>query len=66
MAELRFDDLRRLREVVKTIMRFHGWPPQFVNDYEADKWIEAQGPEVAARMTKEAVDNGIAEKKLFV
>jgi len=38
-------------------MKHH--PKDFVNDYEADKIIEAIGPEVAARMIKVGVDSGI-------
>jgi len=47
-----------LRQVVKVVhMKHH--PKDFVNDYEADKIIEAIGPEVAARMIKVGVDSGI-------
>ncbi len=47
-----------LRRVVKVVhMKHH--PKDFVNDYEADKIIEAIGPEVAARMIKVGVDSGI-------
>jgi len=47
-----------LRRVVKVVhMKHH--PKDFVNDYEADKIIEAIGPEVAARMIKVGIDKGI-------
>jgi len=47
-----------LRRVVKVVhMKHH--PKDFVNDYEADKIIEAIGPEVAARMIKVGMDRGI-------
>jgi len=47
-----------LRRVVKVVhMKHH--PKDFVNDYEADKIIEAIGPEVAARMIRVGVDSGI-------
>jgi hypothetical protein len=48
-----------LRRVVKVVhMKHH--PKDFVNDYEADKIIEAIGPEVAARMIKVGMDRGIS------
>lgn len=50
-----------LRRVVKVVhMKHH--PKDFVNDYEADKIIEAIGPEVAGRMIKVGVDNGIINR----
>ena len=39
-------------------MKHH--PKDFVNDYEADKIIEAIGPEIAARMIKVGMDRGIS------
>jgi len=38
-------------------MKHH--PKDFVNDYEADKIIEAIGPEVAGRMIKVGIDKGV-------
>lgn len=50
-----------LRRVVKVVhMKHH--PKDFVNDYEADKIIEAIGPEVAARMIKVGSDHGIINR----
>lgn len=49
------NDLQRLREIVKRIHLKH-YPKAMVNDYEADKLIEAFGPEVAAMLVKAAVD----------
>ena len=47
-----------LRRVVKVVhMKHH--PKDFVNDYEADKIIEAIGPEVAGRMIKVGIDKGV-------
>jgi hypothetical protein len=47
-----------LRRVVKVVhMKHH--PKDFVNDYEADKIIEAIGPEVAERMIRFGVDKGL-------
>lgn len=50
-----------LRRVVKvTHMKHH--PKDFVTNYEADKIIEAIGPEVASRMIKVGIDQGIMSK----
>ena len=50
-----------LRRVVKVVhMKHH--PKDFVNDYEADKIIEAIGPEVASRMIKVGINNRITER----
>tara|TARA_R110000744_G_scaffold288942_1_gene399920 strand:+ start:276 stop:461 length:186 start_codon:yes stop_codon:yes gene_type:complete len=50
-----------LRRVVKVVhMKHH--PKDFVNNYEADKMIEAIGPEVAGRMIKLGMDQGILHK----
>lgn len=50
-----------LRRVVKvTHMKHH--PKDFVTNYEADKIIEAIGPEVASRMIKVGIDHGIGDK----
>lgn len=47
-----------LRRVVKVVhMKHH--PKDFVNDYEADKIIEAIGPEIAERMIRFGVDKGL-------
>jgi hypothetical protein len=47
-----------LRRVVKVVhMKHH--PKDFVNDYEADKIIEAIGPEVAERMIRFGVNKGL-------
>jgi len=55
LNQLAPEDLRRLREVVKRVHLKH-YPKSMVNDYEADKLIEAFGPEVAAQLVKAAVD----------
>lgn len=47
-----------LRRVVKVVhMKHH--PKDFVNDYEADKIIEAIGPEIAERMIRFGIDKGL-------
>ena len=49
------EDLRRLREVVKRVHLRH-YPQNMINDYEADRIIDAFGPETAGKMVKIAVD----------
>lgn len=59
-AELRYEDLQRLRGVMReyfnkrtgTRKRKHE-----ISDVELDKWIEAKGPVVREKMIKYAVDN---------
>lgn len=41
-------------------MKHH--PKDFQTDYEADKMIEAIGPEIAGRMIKVGIDNKILDK----
>jgi|TARA_R110000787_G_scaffold275676_2_gene384381 hypothetical protein len=41
-------------------MKHH--PKHFQTDFEADKIIEAIGPEIAARMIKVGIDNKILDK----
>lgn len=56
LSELRYEDLRRLRSLVKQVhMRHH--PIQFMTDAEADKVIEALGPEVMMEQLAQAVDS---------
>ena len=50
-----------LRRVIKIVHMKH-YPKDFVTNYEADKMIEAIGPEVAARMIKVGIDSGIRNK----
>ena len=49
------EDLRRLREVVKRVHLRH-YPQHMINDYEADRIIDAFGPETAATLVRMAVD----------
>jgi len=44
-------DRERLRAVVKRVHLRHN-PKEFINDYEADKFIETLGPEVAEKMIR--------------
>ena len=53
-------DRAALRRSVKvTHMNF--FPKEYLTNYEADKMIEAIGPEVAGRMIRVAKDSGIME-----
>lgn len=50
-------DRERLRKIVKKV-HLKNYPQHMITDYEADKLIEAIGPEVAGQLVKEAVDKG--------
>lgn len=52
------DTLRRVVRIVH--MKHH--PKDFQTDHEADKIIEAIGPEIAGRMIKVGIDHGINNK----
>ncbi len=52
------DTLRRVVRIVH--MKHH--PKDFQTDHEADKIIEAIGPEIAGRMIKVGIDNKILDK----
>ncbi|MGE0190323.1 MAG: hypothetical protein AB7G80_09890 [Dongiaceae bacterium] len=48
-------DRERLRAIIKRVHLRH-YPKDMITNYEADRLIEAIGPEVAAKLIKEAVD----------
>lgn len=55
LSELRYEDLRRLRKLVKQVhMRYH--PIEFMTDREADRVIEALGRDIAMEQLAAAVD----------
>ena len=68
--DLSHKDLLRLRKIVKTVIfgyksrrgkrnQIHQlYPESMITDYEADKWINAQGPKVLYKMIKHHVDKG--------
>lgn len=57
LSSLSFHDLQRLRAVVKRVhMRYH--PPELYTDREADRIIEALGPQIMEQQVKHAVDGG--------
>jgi hypothetical protein len=55
IAGLRFEDLQRLREAVWRV-HFQHMPGTPFDKREADKLIEALGPEVGETMIKKIVD----------
>jgi hypothetical protein len=55
LAELSFEDLQRLRAVVKRV-RMQYYPSELCTDAEADKIIESIGQQTAERMIKALVD----------
>ena len=59
IASLKYEDLRRLRQVVKRV-HFRHYPNEYVTDWEADKLIEALGPETAMFQLKTGIDRGLA------
>ena len=58
--DIKYEDLARLRRVVKKI-HMKNYPEHLYDDREADKIIEALGPEIAERMVKVAVDRNLFE-----
>jgi hypothetical protein len=50
-------DLKRLREVVKSVHMRH-YDKQFVTDYQADMLINSMAPETAEKFIRAAVDGG--------
>jgi hypothetical protein len=51
-------DRERLRKVVKNVHLRH-YPKEKITDYEADKFINALGPEVGEKLIKQALDKGL-------
>ena len=68
--DLSHKDSLRLRKIVKTVILVYKsrigkrkqihqlYPESMITDYEADKWINAQGPKVLYKMIKHHVDKG--------
>jgi hypothetical protein len=57
-SSLTFDERRKLRSVVKRVHLQH-YPSDMVTDYEADKLIDALGPEVGKQMIEKASRRGM-------
>lgn len=58
IAGLSFEDLQRLRAVIKAV-HFRHYPTELCTDAEADKQIEALGPVTRERIIQAAVDRGV-------
>lgn len=56
LAQLRFEDLQRLRRIVRAVHMRH-YPQALMTDHEADRIIEAFGPEVGEQLVKTAIDS---------
>lgn len=65
LSNLSYDDLSRLREVAKKVFLQYN-PPEFYTDREADKIIEAMGPEIMERRLKELIDSRTVGSKIVV
>jgi hypothetical protein len=55
LASLSFQDLKRLREVVKRV-HMKSYPPNTYTDRQADAMIEAFGPVYCERLIVQSVD----------
>jgi len=64
ISSLRYEDLRRLRAVVKAVhkARAKGHGRAELDDQEADKIIEALGPRVIEKRLKQIVDEKWMDK----
>ena len=60
ISQLKYEDLRRLRTIVKKVHMRH-YPDEFATVNEVDKLIEAIGPEVAMKQLKEGIERGLLE-----
>lgn len=60
VAELNFTDLQRLRSIIKKV-HFRYYPTEFCTDQEADRQIEALGPEVQQKILKRYIDAGLVQ-----
>jgi len=65
LTNLSYDDLSRLREVAKKVFLQYN-PPEFYTDREADKIIEAMGPEIMERRLKELIDSQMMGGKIGI
>lgn len=53
-------DLERLRQIVKK-EHLNNYPAEMINNYQADKIIDAIAPETAGNLIRMAVDSGFVE-----
>jgi hypothetical protein len=59
LAALSFEDLQRLRSVVKRT-RMHYYPSEFCTNLEADRIIESIGEATAQKMMKALIDEKLS------
>lgn len=57
-TSLSFQDLQRLRAVVKRVHLRH-YPSHMISDYEADRVIDAMGPITQEKLIRRAVEHGL-------
>jgi NH3-dependent NAD+ synthetase len=60
LQTLSLQDLRRLRKIVMNV-HMKLYPSEHWHEKEADKLIEALGPEVAENLIKKGVDTHVVE-----
>jgi hypothetical protein len=60
VAGLNMTDLQRLREIVKRV-HLRNYPKHMITNFEADKLIDAIGPETAGAIVKASVDLGFVK-----
>jgi len=65
LTQLNPDELRALREVAKRVFLQYN-PPEFFTDREADKIIEAMGPEVMEKRLRHLIDSKVMKGKTVV
>jgi len=58
LSELSWNDLQKLRLVVKRVHMVH-YPSDKVTDHEADKIIEALGPDIMQKEIEDAARGGV-------
>ncbi len=65
LTTLSLEDLNRLRVVAKRVFLQYN-PPEFYTDREADRIIEAMGPEIMEQRIKQMVDAGLMKGKIQI
>lgn len=61
LSELKFHELKLLREAVKRVYMKH-YPVEFFTDHEADRMIEILAPDVVERLIKAVVDRNLVRR----
>lgn len=57
-SRLTYDERLKLRAIVKRV-HLRNYPSDMVNDYEADKLIDALGPQVSKDLIERAINRGM-------